>query len=134
MKRNCVFQIPRGNTNRYVYIFVYKGSYYNVTLKVLYGNAPYKTISTISSKHKDLGGFIECCQDCDSRDQIGKTYDTNLYDYFVCCFGHENSNEFREARKNFIESLAAYAVISYILQIKDRHNGNICYSTRWLDI
>jgi hypothetical protein len=86
---------------------------------------PYQTISTISSFHKDLGGFIECCQDCDSRDQIGKTYDTNLYDYFICCFGHENSNEFRRARKNFIESLAAYAIISYILQIKDRHNGNI---------
>jgi phosphatidylinositol 4-kinase len=86
---------------------------------------PYQTISTISTAHNDLGGFIECCQDCDSRDQIGKTYDTNLYDYFVCCFGHENSNEFRQARKNFIESLAAYAIISYILQIKDRHNGNI---------
>jgi hypothetical protein len=86
---------------------------------------PYQTISTITSSHNDLGGFIECCQDCDSRDQIGKTYDTDLYEYFLCCFGHENSNEFRQARKNFIESLAAYAIISYILQIKDRHNGNI---------
>ena len=72
-----------------------------------------------------MGGFIEVVQDCDSRDQIGKTYETDLYDYFVCTFGQEESNEFREARKNFIESLAAYAIISYILQIKDRHNGNI---------
>jgi hypothetical protein len=58
MKRNCVFQIPRGNTNRYVYIFVYKGSYYNVTLKVLYGNAPYKTISTIKVPTKDIYPYI----------------------------------------------------------------------------
>ena len=86
---------------------------------------PYQTISTISPKYKDLGGYIEVVKDTDSRDQIGKTYDTNLYDYYLCSFGQENSNEFREARKNLIESLAAYAVISYILQIKDRHNGNI---------
>lgn len=58
MKRNCVFQIPRGNTNRYVYIFVYKGSYYNVTLKVLNGNAPYKTISTIKVPTKNIYSYI----------------------------------------------------------------------------
>jgi phosphatidylinositol 4-kinase len=86
---------------------------------------PYQTISTINSKFKDLGGFIECCNDCDSRDQIGKTFDTNLHDYFICTFGQENSEEYRLARKNLIESLAAYAIVSYILQIKDRHNGNI---------
>lgn len=44
---NCGFQIPRGNTSRYVYIFINKGSYYKVTLKVLYGSSPYRTLSTI---------------------------------------------------------------------------------------
>nr|PIM02918.1 phosphatidylinositol 3- and 4-kinase [Toxoplasma gondii COUG] len=32
------------------------------------------------------------------------------------------------AVKNFVKSLAGYAVLSYILQVKDRHNGNLLIS------
>lgn len=49
----------------------------------------------------------------------------NLHEYFLKRYGNEASPEFKEARLNFIQSTAAYAVVSYILQIKDRHNGNI---------
>jgi len=58
MKKNCVFQIARGNTSRYVYVFQYKGSYYNVTKKVLYANLPYVTISTVKVPTQNIYTYI----------------------------------------------------------------------------
>jgi len=40
---------------------------------------------------------------------------------FKKCFG---DNLF-QAKKNFIESFAAYSLVCYFLQVKDRHNGNL---------
>lgn len=48
-----------------------------------------------------------------------------LKDYFEKLFGGSNSTEYRRAQENFAKSLASYSVICYVLQIKDRHNGNI---------
>lgn len=48
-----------------------------------------------------------------------------LYDHFVEKFGEPDSSAFRRAQDCFMKSLASYSIICYILQIKDRHNGNI---------
>jgi phosphatidylinositol 4-kinase len=72
-------------------------------------------------------GVIDVLPNAISRDMLGREAVNGLYEYFVSKFGNENSVEFENARNNFVKSLAAYSIISYLLQFKDRHNGNIMY-------
>ncbi|KAK6202990.1 phosphatidylinositol-4 kinase [Scheffersomyces amazonensis] len=72
-------------------------------------------------------GVIDVLPNSTSRDMLGREAVNGLYEYFTSKFGPENSIEFQQARNNLIKSLAAYSIISYILQFKDRHNGNIMY-------
>jgi len=48
-----------------------------------------------------------------------------LKDHFVKTFGSPESDAYIAAVDAFKRSLAAYSIISYILQLKDRHNGNV---------
>ena len=49
----------------------------------------------------------------------------SLRRFFEQFYGPPGSPSFENAQKNFIESMAAYSLVCYFLQIKDRHNGNI---------
>ncbi|GMM39044.1 1-phosphatidylinositol 4-kinase [Saccharomycopsis crataegensis] len=72
-------------------------------------------------------GIIDVLPNSVSRDMLGREAVNGLYEYFITKFGPEYSTEFQVARNNLIKSLAAYSIISYLLQFKDRHNGNIMY-------
>jgi phosphatidylinositol 4-kinase len=56
---------------------------------------------------------------------MGRAKVNDLQDFFIAKYGGKDTTTFQKARLNFIQSMAAYSVACYILQIKDRHNGNI---------
>lgn len=57
--------------------------------------------------------------------QAGYLPSYTLYDHFIAVFGSPEGARFRKAQDSFMKSLASYSIITYLLQIKDRHNGNI---------
>ena len=58
MRPSCYFQIPRGNTNRYVYVFYLFGDTYTVLKKQLLGSSPYRTVVTYKIPSLKITNFI----------------------------------------------------------------------------
>jgi phosphatidylinositol kinase/protein kinase (PI-3 family) len=91
----------------------------------------YRILSTSNST-----GLIEVLVDATSLDGLKKSngYPTKeeggLRKYFEMVYDGPNSDAFIAAQTNFMQSLAAYALVSYFLGLKDRHNGNIMIDTR----
>lgn len=79
----------------------------------------------------DRGGIVEAIPDTISLDSL-KRNDPNFVDlktFFHSYFG-DNVDDLADAKSNFVESLAAYSIVTFLLQIKDRHNGNILLDNR----
>ncbi|CAI5744487.1 unnamed protein product [Peronospora destructor] len=87
---------------------------------------PYNVIATSAKT-----GLIEAVPDTVSLDSLKRNDPgyTTLQDFYIRLHGDKGTAEFTRAQRNFVESLAAYSIVCYVLQIKDRHNGNILVNT-----
>ena len=86
---------------------------------------PYTIIPSRTGKDHAAGGILQVIDDVKSRDQVGKEGFKTLLQLFEARYGIRGSPGFRAAQLEFCRSMAGYAVVCYLLQIKDRHNGNI---------
>lgn len=68
-------------------------------------------------------GLIETLHDTISIDALRSTR-KNLREHFILSYG-SNTEDFKIAQNNFVQSLAGYSLVCYLFSIKDRHNGNI---------
>ncbi|XP_020587113.1 phosphatidylinositol 4-kinase beta 1-like [Phalaenopsis equestris] len=82
---------------------------------------PYEVIVTSS-----YTALIETIPDTASIHSIKSRFPniSSLRDYFVAKY-ELNSSNFKIAQRNFVESMAGYSILCYLLQVKDRHNGNL---------
>ncbi|KAG0571619.1 hypothetical protein KC19_VG027900 [Ceratodon purpureus] len=82
---------------------------------------PYEVL--VTSSHTAL---IETIYDTASIHAIKSRHSdvTSLRDFF-CKKYIEGSPVFKLAQRNFVESMAGYSILCYILQVKDRHNSNL---------
>ncbi|XP_076157822.1 phosphatidylinositol 4-kinase beta-like [Alosa pseudoharengus] len=70
-------------------------------------------------------GMIEPVLNAVSLHQVRKQSQLSLLDYFLQEHGGPTTEGFLSAQRNFVRSCAGYSLICYLLQVKDRHNGNI---------
>lgn len=71
----------------------------------------------------DTAGIVETVNNAQSIHRLkSETKFRTLKSYFQSLFSEE---KLEIAKKNFLYSLVGYSLASYILQLKDRHNGNI---------
>ncbi|CAO3618616.1 unnamed protein product [Cunninghamella blakesleeana] len=83
----------------------------------------------------DNSGLIETIRNTMSVHSIKKNAYTKqgrtnksgytLRDFYIERWGPTNSSSYKAAQDAFMKSLVGYSIACYILQIKDRHNGNL---------
>ena len=78
---------------------------------------PYEILVSCSTS-----GFLEYLPNTASIDSIKRDLNEQPFAEF---FQEAFSDKLIKAKQNFIESCAGYSLVTYFLQIKDRHNGNL---------
>jgi phosphatidylinositol 4-kinase len=91
--------------------------------------SPYRILATGRTT-----GVIECVRNAMSFDALKKRpgYGKGgLREHLhrMTEFTADPGGSFKSAQQNFVRSLAAYSLLSYIFQFKDRHNGNLLLDT-----
>merc|ERR1712013_750075 len=83
---------------------------------------PYSVVVT-----SPASGFVETVPNSVSISRLkhSVTNFQSLRKFFEQFYGPVGSPGFTQAQRNFVESMAGYSLVSYFLQIKDRHNDNI---------
>ncbi|KAG5179048.1 phosphatidylinositol 4-kinase-like protein [Tribonema minus] len=82
---------------------------------------PYEILATSAT-----AGILEAVPDTVSLHALKRNAPgVSLPDFFKRHFGAPGGVSLKRARSNFVESCAGYAIVCYLLQVKDRHNGNI---------
>ena len=86
---------------------------------------PYTIISTGATS-----GLVQTLTDSMSLDALKKRPGyVSLSHHFETTYGTAGPKRLAQAKTNFVNSLAAYSLVCYVLQIKDRHNGNLLITT-----
>ncbi|KAL7067384.1 phosphatidylinositol 3- and 4-kinase family protein [Cryptosporidium serpentis] len=90
---------------------------------------PYRVLPMIIKNKNNkyiYGGIIEYIEKSISLHEIHEKHPGGLKEYFQKTFiQYKSKISYQQARYNFIASLAGYSIACYVLQIKDRHNGNL---------
>ncbi len=83
---------------------------------------PYTILATSHNS-----GLLETVTGTTSIDGLKKSLPSgmSMAEFFEDHFGPRTSSRFQDAQMCFVQSMAAYSLVCYFLQVKDRHNGNI---------
>lgn len=90
---------------------------------------PYQVIATAND-----AGLIQVVPDAVSLHSLREKWgqmsgpspaESSLAAFFCAAYGPPSCETHKKAQQNFIESMAAYAVVCYLLKVKDRNDGNL---------
>ncbi|TKY73839.1 Phosphatidylinositol 4-kinase beta 1 [Spatholobus suberectus] len=121
------YDYPRSMQQTLVRVSCHVADYHFILMPDIFQEAglplwlrPYEVLCTSS-----YTALIETIPDTASLHSIKSRYPniSSLREFFIAKYQEDSS--FKLAQRNFVESMAGYSLVCYLLQVKDRHNGNL---------